>query len=366
MQEATNQAVEAKRVIESQIRKEGNLDEAQQAFQRLTGLSPDLFKDHRLQKLVIFSSTQYATLGRLHGELPIVRQAHGFLQDLATLHCDGPKPRQALAEATVDLMVAEARYGQMEDALLAYSDVEKLAANFPDEANLAISHAKGAANLVAFSAERNSDAHVTRAFNDLKLLSRTHSDTVAVQKHFARGLFNIVSNLAKLPSPKSALDYVEELVKFALASETDDPEILQLAAEALFSASTQLGSLDAFPEAYECYYTLTMIARIEDQNVHVTRQLADCAFNLITDFCRVGDCGLAMEIYGDLSGLSVIYPDDSDIRYTQAKSASNLALTLANIGQDDAASLIEEELVALILTADDPTLFEEFMETSKA
>lgn len=307
-----------------------------------------------LTRIAVCGATRYMSIGRRIGDIAVVRDAHLFLATLSLRDEEDPLPHRALAEASVDLMLAEAQQTGFPRALETYRTVEAISHARGDDPNVVSAHAKGAANLVALALEANAPLEADRALADLARLEAAQPGILPVRQQRGRGLFNRVAHAARRteveerPLDTSGLSELAALIEVARRAPVD-PDLVDLAAEGIFAFVTGLGTRGEVALARRHYDDLAALAQLAEAGPLVQRRLADAAFNLITDLCELGEPEEANLLYGDLSGLSVAHDDDRSICLSHAKAAANLVLTHRDRGDHAAADVIADDLRGLIL-----------------
>lgn len=348
---------EARRVaqdIADQVGDTPDLAAVRRAFQRLRQLSEDHVDVDGLVRVAVSGATRYMSIGRRLSDIRAVRESHLFLAEL-TLRCEGdPLPHRAFAEASVDLMLAEARVGGFSGALDTYRAIIAVSQAHTDDPDIAGAHAKGAANLVALALEADNLGEANRALDDLARLEAAQPDALPVRLQRGRGLFNRVVDAARRTDrdnrscASTGLSELAALIEVARRAPID-PELVDLAAEGIFAIVTGLGTRGEMALARRHYDDLSALAQLPEASHGVSRRLGDAAFNLITDLCGIGEADLATLLYGDLSGLSVAHDGDRSICLAHAKAAANLSLTRRDRGDHAAADVIADDLRALVL-----------------
>ena len=324
------------------------------AFQDLSELAERHGREDGMMRLAVCGATRYLAHGRRLGDIEVIRDAHLFLATLSLRDEDDPLPHRALAEASVDLMLAEARFTGFPRALDTYRTVEAISLARGGDPNVACAHAKGAANLVALALEADAPAEADRALADLARLEAAQPEILPVRQQRGRGLFNSVAHAARRaetgPRGLAILGLTELAALIEVARRAPvDPDLVDLAAEGLFAFVTGLGTRGEVALARRHYDDLAALAQLPEAGPPVQRRLADAAFNLITDLCESGETDLATLLYGELSGLSVTHGDDPSICLSHAKAAANLVLTQRDRADHAAADVIADDLRALVL-----------------
>lgn len=324
------------------------------AFRTLTDIAERHPSMEGLMRIAVCGATRYMAIGRRIGDIAVVRDAHLFLATLSLRDEDDPLPHRALAEASVDLMLAEAQQTGFPRALETYRTVVAISHARGDDPNVASAHAKGAANLVALALEANAPLEADRALTDLARLEAAQPGMLLVRQQRGRGLFNRVAHAARRtevedrPLDVTGLSELAALIEVARRLPVD-PDLVDLAAEGIFAFVTGLGTRGEVALARRHYDDLAALAQLAEAGILVQRRLADAAFNLITDLCELGEPEEATLLYGDLSGLSVVHDDDRSICLSHAKAAANLVLTHRDRGDHTAADVIADDLRGLIL-----------------
>lgn len=339
-----------------------DLPDARAAFDVLCEIADRHPQTEGMMRVAVCGATRYLAIGRRIADIGIIRDAHLFLATLSLRDEDDPLPHRALAEASVDLMLAEARQSGFPRALDTYRTVEAISLARGGDPNVACAHAKGAANLVALALEADDPMEADRALADLARLEAAQPEILPVRQQRGRGLFNRVAHAARRteagPQGGDTQGNVQDDVHglTALAALIDvarrapvDPDLVDLAAEGLFAFVTGLGTRGEVALARRHYDDLSALAQLPEAGPPVRRRLADAAFNLITDLCEIGETDLATLLYGDLSGLSVVHDDDPSICLAHAKASANLVLTHRDRGDHAAANIIAEDLRGLVL-----------------
>ncbi|SDG47343.1 MULTISPECIES: hypothetical protein [Thalassobaculum] len=338
-----------------------DLSEARTAFGRLREIADLHPQTEGLMRVAVCGATRYLAIGRRIGDIGIVRDAHLFLATLSLRDEDDPLPHRALAEASVDLMLAEARQSGFPRALDTYRTVVAISLARGGDPNVACAHAKGAANLVALALEADAPLEADRALADLARLEADQPEILPVRQQRGRGLFNRVAHAARRaetgtlsaatsasqPAAVGGLTELAALIEVARRAPVD-PDLVDLAAEGLFAFVTGLGTRGEVALARRHYDDLSSLAQLPEAGPPVRRRLADAAFNLITDLCESGETELATLLYGDLSGLSVVHDDDPSICLAHAKASANLVLTHRDRGDHAAANIIADDLRSLV------------------
>lgn len=344
----------AAQAIADQIPETTDLAAAHKAFERLCDLAEAHPQTDGLMRVAVCGATRYMSIGRRIGDIRVVRNAHLLLAALSLRDEDDPLPHRAFAEASIDLMLAEAQQSGFPRALDTYRTVEAISHARSNDPDIASAHAKGAANLVALALEADLPDEADRALADLARLEAAQPDTLHIRQQRGRGLFNRVAHAARrTESGDRTLDItgLSELAALIDVARRQpvDPDLVELAAEGIFAFVTGLGTRGEVALARRHYGDLSTLAQLPEAGEKVQRRLADAAFNLITDLCEIGEPDLATVLYGDLSGLSVLYDDDRSICLAHAKAAANLALTHRDRGDHAAADVISDDLRSLIL-----------------
>ena len=334
---------------------------AHRAFGRLREIADLHPHADGLMRIAVCGATRFLAIGRRIGDIGMVRDAHLFLATLSLRDEDDPLPHRALAEASVDLMLAEARQSGFPRALDTYRTVVAISLARGGDPNVACAHAKGAANLVALALEADAPLEADRALADLARLEADQPEILPVRQQRGRGLFNRVAHAARWaetgsgsgpasgdqPAPVGGLTELAALIEVARRAPVD-PDLVDLAAEGLFAFVTGLGTRGEVALARRHYDDLSSLAQLPEAGPPVRRRLADAAFNLITDLCESGETELATLLYGDLSGLSVVHDDDPSICLAHAKASANLVLTHRDRGDHAAANIIADDLRGLV------------------
>lgn len=340
--------------IADQVQSTTDLAAVAAAFRTLRDVAEHHAQTEGVMRIAVCGATRYMAIGRRIGDIDIVRDAHLFLATLSLRDEDDPLPHRALAEASVDLMLAEAQQTGFLRALDTYRTVVAISHARGDDPNVASAHAKGAANLVALALEADAPQEADRALADLARLEAAQPEILPVRQQRGRGLFNRVAHAARRTEVEdqsldvTGLTELAALIEVARRSPVD-PELVDLAAEGIFAFVTGLGTRGEVALARHHYDDLSALAQLQEAGAMVRRRLADAAFNLITDLCEMGDADDAMTLYGDLSGLSVAFDDDPSICLAHAKAAANLALTHRDRGDHAAADVISDDLRGLVL-----------------
>lgn len=334
------------------------LADVRDAFRRLCEIADQHPQTEGLMRVAVCGATRYLAIGRRIGDIGIIRDAHLFLATLSLRDEDDPLPHRALAEASVDLMLAEARQSGFLRALDTYRTVEAISLARGGDPNVACAHAKGAANLVALALEADAPLEADRALADLARLEAAQPEILPVRQQRGRGLFNRVAHAARraetgepsrgLHGDIHGLTELAALIDVARRAPVD-PDLVDLAAEGLFAFITGLGTRGEVALARRHYDDLAALAQLPEAGAAVRRRLADAAFNLITDLCEIGETDLATLLYGDLSGLSVVHDEDASICLAHAKASANLVLTHRDRGDHAAANIIADDLRSLVL-----------------
>ncbi|WPZ34401.1 hypothetical protein T8K17_24605 [Thalassobaculum sp. OXR-137] len=339
---------------------------ARDAFDFLRAMADGHPHAEGMMRVAVCGATRFLAIGRRVGDIAIVRDAHLFLATLSLRDEDDPLPHRALAEASVDLMLAEARQTGFHRALDTYRTVVAISLARGGDPNVACAHAKGAANLVALALEADAPAEADRALADLARLEAAQPEILPVRQQRGRGLFNRVAHAARRaetgsdPDPRTGrrtpdgggLPELAALIEVARRAPVD-PDLVDLAAEGLFAFVTGLGTRGELALARRHYDDLSALSQLPEAGAPVRRRLADAAFNLITDLCEAGETGTATLLYGELSGLSVAHDDDPSICLAHAKASANLVLTHRDRGDHAAADLIADDLRGLVLAHPD-------------
>jgi hypothetical protein len=326
-----------------------DLADSRAAFQRLRTVMEGEAQDRALLRIAVCGATRYLSIGRRIGDIRAIREAHFFLSELTSRFHDDPLPHRALAEASVDLMLAEARFAGFTGALHTYRSVLAISEAHAGDPHIASAQAKGAANLVALALEADAPREAERALDDLARLEAAQPNILPVRQQRGRGLFNRVAHAAQhtefadTGSTSPGLTDLAALIEVARRAPID-PELIDLAAEGLFAVVTGLGTRGELGRARRHYDDLTSLARLPEASDTVHRRVADAAFNLITDLCEADQVDVATLLYDDLSALSVARETDRSIRLAQAKAAANLVLTRWTRGDLDAAWVVLEDL----------------------
>jgi len=340
--------------IADQVPETTDLAAAHAAFQSLRSVCAAYPETDGMTRVAVRGATRYLSIGRRAGEIRIVRDAHLLLAEL-TLRDEGdPLPHRALAEASVDLMLAEAQSIGFARALDTYRTVVAIDHSHGHDPHIAGAHAKGAANMVALALEADLPEEADRALADLARLEAAQPHDLLVRQQRGRGLFNRVAHAARRtergdqPLVAAGLTELAALIEVARRAPVD-PDLVDLAAEGIFAFVTGLGTRGEVALARRHYDDLSALAQLPEAREGVRRRLADAAFNLITDLCEIGEPDLATVLYGDLSGLSVAHDGDRSICLAHAKAAANLALTHRDRGDHAAADVIADDLRGLVL-----------------
>jgi len=347
-QSTIDAARRAARIIAENGSAQGDLGAARTAFDTLIEITERHADDAELTRVAVCGAVRLAAAGRAGGDIDTVRRAHTFLGGLADALPDDPLPRHAFAEASVDLMLAEARMRGLDGALAVYRSVNAMATSHPGDGDLAGILAKAAANLVALALEAGRPREAGRALADLARLEAALPAAAMIRQQHARGVFNRLAHAARRDPPGEARAALDALIA-AVHRTPGHPELLEVAAEGAFTVVTGLGTRGHLKAAREAYDILGQLSRLPGAGPGATGRLADAAFNLITDLCQSGDLAAAQIIYDELAGLSVAHDDDPAIRLAQAKAAANLALSHRDAGDAIAAAVIAEDLKALLL-----------------
>ena len=331
-----------------------DLADARNAFIRLCDIAEQHPQTEGLMRVAVCGATRYLAIGRRIGDIKIIRDAHLFLATLSLRDEEDPLPHRALAEASVDLMLAEARQSGFPRALDTYRTVEAISLARGGDPNVACAHAKGAANLVALALEADAPLEADRALADLARLEAAQPEILPVRQQRGRGLFNRVAHAARRAEDGGHTLETQGLTELAALIDVArrapvDPDLVDLAAEGLFAFVTGLGTRGEVALARRHYDDLSALAQLPEAGPPVRRRLADAAFNLITDLCEIGETDIATLLYGDLSGLSVVHDDDPSICLAHAKASANLVLTHRDRGDHAAANIIAEDLRGLVL-----------------
>ncbi|MDF1794443.1 MAG: hypothetical protein P1U88_21200 [Thalassobaculaceae bacterium] len=340
--------------IADQVLETTDLAAVNVAFRGLKDIAERYPQTDGLMRVAVCGATRYMAIGRRISDIGIVRDAHLFLATLSLRDEDDPLPHRALAEASVDLMLAEAQQSGFLRALDTYRTVVAISLARGDDPNVASAHAKGAANLVALALEADAPLEADRALADLARLEAAQPEMLLVRQQRGRGLFNRVAHAARRTELETRSLDVGGLTELAALIEVArrapvDPELVDLAAEGIFAFVTGLGTRGEVALARRHYEDLSALAQLPEAGAMVRRRLADAAFNLITDLCEMEEPDLATVLYGDLSGLSVANDDDPSICLAHAKAAANLVLTHRDRGDHAAADVIADDLRSLVL-----------------
>jgi type III secretion system FlhB-like substrate exporter len=156
--------------IADQVQRTSDLAAVRTAFRALRDVADDHPHIDGLMRVAVCGATRFLAIGRREGDIRIIRDAHLFLATLSLRDEDDPLPHRALAEASVDLMLAEARQSGFLRALDTYRTVVAISLARGDDPNVASAHAKGAANLVALALEADAPLEADHALADLARL----------------------------------------------------------------------------------------------------------------------------------------------------------------------------------------------------
>lgn len=359
-----DRARRAAQEIADQIPEPTDLAAARTAFQHLLDVAERYPETDGLIRVAVCGATRYMAIGRRIGDIAMVRDAHLFLAMLSLRDDQDPLPHRAFAEASIDLMLVEAQQTGFPRALDTYMTVVAISRARSNDPDIACTHAKGAANLVALALEADAPAEADRALADLARLEAAQPHTLPVRQQRGRGLFNRVAHAARRTEREdialdvTGLSELADLIEVARRSPVD-ADLVELAAEGIFAFVTGLGTRGEIELARRHYEDLAALAQLPESSPGVRRRLADAAFNLITDLCEMNEPDVATVLYGDLSGLSVAHGDDRSICLAHAKAAANLALTHRDRGDHAAAEIICDDLRGIVLAnPDDMELLE--------
>ncbi|MEQ8818318.1 MAG: hypothetical protein RLO51_21815 [Thalassobaculum sp.] len=347
-QGAIEAARRAERIIANQGGPQGDLAAARAAFGVLTSIIIEHPDDPELTKVAVCGAMRLAAAGRSGNDIATVRCAHLFLGTMAADRPGDPLPRRAYAEASVDLISAEARINGLNGALDVYRGISTLGEIYTEDSELAGIRAKAAANLVAIALEAGQPREARRALADLARLEAQQPAAPMIRQQHARGVFNRLAHAARRDPPGEARAALDALID-AVHRTPGHREIAEFAAEGAFTLVTGLGSRGHLAAARDAYEALAALSRLPESGEGAVGRLADAGFNLITDLCQSGDLAAAQLIYDELAGLSVAHDEDPAIRLAQAKGAANLALSHRHVGDDAAAGVIADDLRALLI-----------------
>lgn len=337
---------------------EDDLAHALDAFAELEALTTIHFETQDITRAAVCGSLRLAAVGRGLGELDLVRRVNALLAQLAQQPSPDPTTRRAFAEASNDLMLAEAGADQLDAAIETYFGIALLSDNFPADSDLTGARAKAAANLIALTLEAGRETVAEHMTRELDALSHIFPDEKRVSLQVARGRFNRLAWTARTESPDAAIAELETLFDTAIGSPTDEG-LIDIASDAAFVLVTRLGTRQHHQNALKAFDLLSKLAVLPASGDPITGRLAEAAFNLITDLCQNNRRDEAQLIYDDLAGLSVAQDDNPKIRLAQAKGAANLAMTHEAVGDVVAAELLTADLKALVHAhPDDMAVFE--------
>jgi hypothetical protein len=319
-----------------------DLASALDAFAELEALTAIHLETEDVARAAVCGSVRLAAVGRSIGKLDLVRRVNGLLARLAQQPSPDAVTRRAFAEASNDLMLAEADADQLDAAIETYFGIAALSDTYPTDSDLTGARAKAAANLIALTLEAGRDKVADLVMRELEALCRTFPAEKLVALQMARGRFNRLAWTARNGSPDAAIAELETLFESALRSPAD-VDMLDITSDAAFVLVTRLGTRQHHKAARKGFDVLSKLA----------------AFNLITDLCENDRRDEAQLIYDDLAGLSVAEDDNAKIRLAQAKGAANLAMTHEAVGDVVAAELLTADLRALVHAhPDDMAIFE--------
>lgn len=345
-------------VIATQSGPHGDLAAVREAFATLKSITAEHQDDPEIIPIAVCGAVRLARAGRNGRDLATVRHARTYLGEMVAMLPDDPLPRRAFAEASVDLISAEARVRGIATALEVYREVTALGDDHAEDSDFAGIRAKAAANLVALALEAGHPREAGQALADLARLEAAQPSVAMVRQQHARGVFNRLAHAARRDPPGEARAALDTLIA-AVHRTPGHLELVDFAAEGAFTLVTGLGTRGHLEAARDAYDALGALSRLTVGGAECTGRLADAAFNLITDLCQSGDLAAAQLIYDELAGLSVAHDDDPAIRLAQAKAAANLALSRRHAGDLAAATLVADDLKALLLAhPDDEDLYQ--------
>ena len=335
-----------------------DLASALDAFAELEALTAIHLETEDVARAAVCGSVRLAAVGRSIGKLDLVRRVNGLLARLAQQPSPDAVTRRAFAEASNDLMLAEADADQLDAAIETYFGIAALSDTYPTDSDLTGARAKAAANLIALTLEAGRDKVADLVMRELEALCRTFPAEKLVALQMARGRFNRLAWTARTGSPDAAIAELETLFESALRSPAD-VDMLDITSDAAFVLVTRLGTRQHHKAARKGFDVLSKLAALPAAGDPIMGRLAEAAFNLITDLCENDRRDEAQLIYDDLAGLWVAEDDNAKIRLAQAKGAANLAMTHEAVGDVVAAELLTADLRALVHAhPDDMAIFE--------